>query len=80
MGRWRRATMRELHPQDDGRRWGYIWPVGYGTKDIAAGTWVELPKLPLLRAGLGPPPFEVMLPGGSKRLVVHDPAEASAGA
>jgi hypothetical protein len=67
--------MEENHPQDDGRRWGYMTPeVSSGARRWPS-VWVELPKLPLLRAGLGPPPFTVTLPSGSQREIVHDPAE-----
>lgn len=34
-------------------------------------TWVELPKLPLIRAGLSVPPFVVERPDGSLRHVVE---------
>jgi hypothetical protein len=50
---------------DDGRRWGWI----------DAGVWHELPKMPMARTGLGPPPFYVSLPSGEVRHVVHDPAD-----
>lgn len=49
---------------DDGRPWGFI---------TADGAWRELPKTPLLLAGLGPPPFRVTLPSGNVREVVHQP-------
>lgn len=51
---------------DDGRAWGYV------TDD---GVWHALPKTPLLLAGFGPPPFDVELPTGEIRRVVHNPAE-----
>jgi hypothetical protein len=54
----------EHHIQDDHQDWGYIDP---------DGEWMILPKLPMLRAGLGPPPFEVTLPSGEKRGVCHRP-------
>lgn len=42
-------------------------------------TWFSLPKLPLLRAGLGPPPFDVTLPSGEVRHIIHNPAETPNG-
>lgn len=51
--------------RDDGLPWGYI--------DAAVGDWIVLPKIPLLRAGLGPPPFNVTLPSGEVRHVIHQP-------
>jgi hypothetical protein len=48
---------------DDGKPWGFMHAV--------AG-WVELPKGPGLRA-MGPPPFDVTLPDGRTRRVVHKP-------
>jgi hypothetical protein len=32
---------------------------------------IPLPKLPMLKAGLGPPPFDVTLPGGQVRHVIE---------
>jgi hypothetical protein len=49
--------------RDDGKPWGHI----------VDGQWWPLPKLPLLRAGLGPPPFKVTLPDQRVREVVHPP-------
>lgn len=51
--------------RDDGRAWGHI----------INGRWRALPKVPLLGALLGPPPFDVALPDGQIRRVVHNPAE-----
>jgi len=51
-------------PTDDKKPWGFI---------TEAGEWVELPKTPMLLAGLGPPPFHVKLPSGDMRHVVHAP-------
>ena len=52
---------------DDGRRWGFA----------EAGMWIELPKQPMLLAGLGPPPFDVTLPHtGEVRRITHDPGES----
>lgn len=48
---------------DDGRPWGYI--------HAATGAWLELPKGPGL-VQLGPPPFDVTLPDGRVRRVVHE--------
>jgi hypothetical protein len=52
---------------DDGRPWGYM----------AGDVWRPLPKTPLLLAGLGPPPFSIILPTGQVRLIVHRPDEDS---
>lgn len=49
--------------RDDGRVWGHI----------EDGVFRHLPKRPLLDAGLGPAPFEVTLPDGRVRQVVHEP-------
>ena len=52
---------------DDGRRWGFV----------ENGKWVELPKVPMLLANFGPPPFDVTLPHtGEVRRIIHDPSEA----
>lgn len=51
--------------RDDGRPWGFM----------NGGVWVCLPKEPLLLGGFGPPPFDVTLPSGVVRHVVHDPEE-----
>jgi hypothetical protein len=49
---------------DDGRAWGWI----------NDGVWCPIPKLPLLLAQRGPPPFDVTLPGsGEVRHIVHNP-------
>jgi hypothetical protein len=52
-------------PGEDGLPWGYF---------TEAGTWVRLPKTPMLLAGLGPPPFKVKLPSGEFREIVHQPS------
>lgn len=52
-------------PGDDGRPWGFL--------DFN-GHWVRLPKPPGF-AALGPPPFDVTLPDGRVRRIVHDPKE-----
>jgi hypothetical protein len=52
---------------DDGLPWGHI----------EDGVWRQLPKRPMLLAGLGPPPFVVLLPIGVERYVVHKPASQS---
>jgi hypothetical protein len=50
---------------DDGRAWGWI---------DNSGVWCALPKGPLVRSALGPPPFLVTLAGsGEVRHVVHNP-------
>lgn len=50
-------------PTDDGRPWGHM----------EDGKWRLLPKLPMTRGALGPPPFSVVLPSGEVRHVIHDP-------
>jgi hypothetical protein len=49
---------------DDGRVWGFM----------SGDRFVQLPKTPLLLAGLGPPPFDVTLPS-EVRHVIHQPPE-----
>jgi len=44
--------------------WGY-W------LDHEGGTFIELPKLPLTRAGFTKPPFHVIRPDGKVLLVVE---------
>ena len=56
---------REDLKNDDGREWGFI----------SHETFVVLPKMPMLLAGLGPPPFDVKLPDGQMRHVVHRPCK-----
>jgi hypothetical protein len=63
--------MSNDYPQDDGRPWGFM--------SKALGAWIELPKVPLLEAGLGPPPFTVRMPDGHVRHVVHAPPFAKDG-
>jgi hypothetical protein len=53
--------------RDDGRVWGFI----------EQGKFVVLPKGPMLRAGLGPPPFDVIMPDQQIRRVIHSPDELS---
>lgn len=57
-------------PDDDDRNtpnpWGYV----------IDGVFRELPKVPMLRAGLGPPPFDVTLPSGEVRHIVERPIGA----
>jgi hypothetical protein len=55
-------------PHDDGRKWGFM---------VEPTIWIEIPKVPMLLANLGPPPFDVELPSGEVRHIIHDPAEAS---
>jgi len=50
--------------RDDGYPWGHI---------SSEGDWVALPKGPMLKAGYGPPPFDLIMPDGSTRHVVHQP-------
>jgi len=58
---------REDKLRDDGREWGHI----------VDGEFRLLPKAPLLRAGLGPPPFDVEMWDKTVRHVCHRPdAEA----
>lgn len=54
---------------DDGLSWGYV---------TAEGDWLVLPKGPMLLAGMGPPPFDVTLPSGEVRHIVHQPITAGA--
>lgn len=49
---------------DDGKPWGFM----------EDGVWVNLPKSPDFRM-MGPPPFDVTLPDGRVRHVVHKPEE-----
>ena len=53
-------------PYDDGRRWGFM---------VEPDIWLELPKVPMLLANLGPPPFDVTLPSGELRHIIHNPNE-----
>lgn len=46
--------------------WGY-W------LDQPGGTWIMLPKLPLIRAGFNNPPFTVTRPDGKVLHVVERP-------
>ena len=55
---------------DDGLPWGWI----------DDGMWRPLPKVPMILAGMGPPPFTVTLPNGTDRHVVHQPALESSNA
>jgi hypothetical protein len=55
----------EMQARDDGKDWGFMIET----------TWIKLPKTPMLLANLGPPPFEVAMPGrGTTRMIVHAPA------
>ena len=51
---------------DDGLPWGFM----------LGDRWFELPKPPGL-IDMGPPPFDVLLPDGRTRRVVHKPEETS---
>lgn len=55
---------KKLEAFDDGLEWGHI---------DKAGAWHPLPKTPMLLAEMGPPPFDVTLPDGRVRHVVHKP-------
>jgi hypothetical protein len=61
------SLTHEERARDDGRLWGFM----------EGSVFIALPKLPLLRNQLGPPPFEVTLPDGRVRQVVHRPADSS---
>lgn len=56
---------RPKNPHDDDKIWGFM------EKDV----FVAVPKRPLLRGGLGPPPFEVVLRNGSIRRIIHAPPD-----
>lgn len=56
-------TDRSERDHDDGKVWGHI----------EGGIFWAIPKYPMLAAGLGPPPFNVTLPSGKVRHVVHEP-------
>ena len=58
---------REDRARDDGKVWGFL----------EGEVFVVLPKHPMLMAGLGPPPFEVKLPDGRMRPVIHRPPPGS---
>jgi hypothetical protein len=55
-------------PTDDGHPWGFI--------DTATNEWVQVPKGPGL-IDMGPPPFDVTLPDGRVRRIVHKPEETN---
>jgi hypothetical protein len=52
--------------RDDGKVWGRVMP---------DGSFHVLPKAPMLLAGLGPPPFDVVLPDGQIRHVIEKPGQ-----
>jgi hypothetical protein len=55
---------REEQSRDTpGRKWGFC----------EDDHFVLLPKDPMLRAGYGPPPFTIKLPGGEERNVIVEP-------
>ena len=54
---------------DDGLPWGWI----------CDGQWRELPKTPLLLGNYGPPPFDVVLPDGRVRSIMHETPVAVVG-
>jgi hypothetical protein len=53
--------------RDDGLEWGHM----------VDGMFRPLPKLPLLRAGLGPPPFDVKMWDDTVRHVCHRPLDTA---
>lgn len=53
----------DARKHDDGLPWGWI----------CEGQWRSLPKVPMLLAHLGPPPFTVKLTNGEVRHVIHNP-------
>lgn len=58
--------MTEETPHDDGKVWGWM----------DGDTFRPLPKGPMLMANLGPPPFDVTLPQGEIRHIIHAPDTA----
>lgn len=54
-----------MRSTDDGLPWGYL-------RD---GIWIWLPKQPMVEAGFGPPPFNITLPSGEVRHVIHQPVD-----
>lgn len=54
------------YPNDDGLPWGRI--------DPHTGVWEALDKLPILTAGIGPPPVYWTSPDGRLIHVVHQPS------
>lgn len=75
MGQTQMTNTNNPDHNDDGRAWGWM----------QAGVWQAIPKGPLVRAALGPPPFDVTLVGsGEVRRVIHNPngddASTAAGA
>lgn len=57
----------EKNPHDDGLPWGFL---------VEPNIWVELPKVPMLLAQLGPPPFNVELSDGTIRHIIHNPDQS----
>jgi hypothetical protein len=53
------------YANDDGKPWGRI--------DPETKVWEEIDKTPVLKTGLGPPPFYYTAPGGRFVHVVHKP-------
>jgi len=47
---------------DQGTVWGF---------ELGDGSFVQLPKLPMIRAGLTAPPFAVSMPDGTTRHIVE---------
>jgi hypothetical protein len=59
-----------LNDEDRGTDDGLVW--GFMSGEV----FIPLPKTPLLLAGLGPPPFQVVLPSEQVRHVIARPEEA----
>ncbi len=56
--------MEDAPQLDPTTEWGY-W------LDVEGGTWIKLPKLPLIRGGYTQPPFEVRRPDGKLLHIVE---------
>jgi len=57
--------MSDKNPNDDGLVWGFM----------SGERFIALPKQPMLLAGLGPPPFSVVLPSEQIRHVIAKPED-----
>lgn len=55
-------------PNDTSKRWGFI----------QHGVFCPLPKMPMLLARLGPPPYDVRLPSGEVRHIIEEPDKPAA--
>jgi len=58
------AGTEAMNPHDNGQLWGYI---------DREGVYRPLPKIPMLLANMGPPPFDVTLPSGEVRHIIDQP-------